>query len=144
MPASLPVRGEWIETGPLSRHLASAHMSLSRSDSVESICAVLTCASEEYEDMFQESLLTDVLYEDALNKIILPNSERLRAADGRFRLEDLLYAMLKHAPHSSGRRYVAICLHIAHQKGEDGVVNAAKVWLENLLLPSTFFCLSPY
>ncbi|KAN0132173.1 hypothetical protein V8E53_009939 [Lactarius tabidus] len=111
-------------------------MSLPRSDSVESICTVLTCASEEYEDIFaQESLPTEVLSEDALNKIIRPNSERLRAADGRYRLDDLLYAMLEHAPHPSGKRYVAICLHIAHQKGEDGVVNAAKAWLDNLLLP---------
>ena len=119
-------------------------MSLPRSDSVESICTVLTCASEEYEDIFsQEDLPTEVLYEDALNKIIRPISERLRAADSRYGLDELLYAMLKHAPHSSGRRYVAICLHIAHQKGEDGVVNAAKAWLDNLLLPSTLFHLSP-
>jgi hypothetical protein len=120
-------------------------MSLPRSDSVESICTVLTCASEEYEDIFaQESLTTEVLSEDALNKIIRPNSERLRAADGRYRLDDLLYAMLEHAPHPSGKRYVAICLHIAHQKGEDGVVNAAKAWLDNLLLPSSLIHVSLY
>ena len=118
-------------------------MSLPRSDSVESICTILTCASEEYDDVFaQENLPTEVLYEDALNKIIRPNSEKLRAADGRYRLDDLLYAMLQHAPHSSGRRYVAICLHIAYQKGEDDVVNAAKAWLDNLLLPSSLFHLS--
>ena len=51
--------------------------------------------------------------------------------------------MLKHAPHPLGRRYVAICLHIAHQKGEDGVVNAAKAWLDNLLLPSLLVYLFP-
>jgi hypothetical protein len=120
-------------------------MSLSCSDPVESICTVLTCASEEYEDLFaKEGLLTEVVSGDALHNIIRPNSERLRAADGRYRLDDLLYAMLKHAPHPLGRRYVAICLHIAHQKGEDGVVNAAKAWLDNLLLPSPLVYLSIY
>ena len=109
---------------------------MSYSDSFESICTVLTRASEEYEDFFaNEELLTEVLSDDALHNIIRPNSERLRAADGRYRLDDLLYAMLKHAPHPLGQRYVAICLHIAHQKSEDGVVNAAKAWLDNLLLP---------
>ncbi|KAH8993056.1 hypothetical protein EDB86DRAFT_2830278 [Lactarius hatsudake] len=43
--------------------------------------------------------------------------------------------MLLHAPNSLGQRYVAVCLHIAHKKGEDGVVNAAKAWSDNLLLP---------
>ncbi|KAF8256992.1 hypothetical protein EI94DRAFT_127631 [Lactarius quietus] len=111
-------------------------MSLPRSDSVESICTVLTCASEEYDDLFaKQSLSTEVLSDDALRNIIRPNSERLRAADCRYRLDDFLNAILMHAPHPLGRRYVAICLHIAHEKGEDGVVNAAKAWLDNLLLP---------
>ena len=117
---------------------------MSYSDSFESICTVLTCASEEYEDFFaKEELLTEVLSDDTLHNIIRPNSERLRAADGRYRLDDLLYAMLKHVPHPLGRRYVAICLHIAHQKGEDSVVNAAKAWLDNLLLPSPLVYLFP-
>jgi hypothetical protein len=112
-------------------------MSPPRSDSAESICAVLTRSPEEYEVLFaNEDFLTEALSDDALNSIIRPNRERLRAADGRYRLDDLLHAMLKHAPHPLGRRYVAVCLHIAHQKGEEGVVNAAKAWLDNLLLPS--------
>ena len=117
---------------------------MSYSDSFESICTVLTRASEEYEDFFaKEELLTEVLSDDALHNIIRPNSERLRVADGRYRLDDLLYAMLKHVPHPLGQRYVAICLHIAHQKGKDGVVNAAKAWLDNLLLPSPLVYLFP-
>jgi hypothetical protein len=46
--------------------------------------------------------------------------------------------MLEHAPHPLGRRYVAVSLHVAHQNGEDEVVNAAKAWLDNLFLPSSF------
>ena len=56
---------------------------MSYSDSFESICTVLTRASEEYEDFFaKEELLTEVLSDDALHNIIRPNSERLRVADG--------------------------------------------------------------
>ncbi|KAH9033502.1 hypothetical protein EDB85DRAFT_1951170, partial [Lactarius pseudohatsudake] len=105
-------------------------------DSLESICSVLTITSDEFDVVHKnETLLTDVLIDEARN-IIGKNRARLREADSRYRLDDLLSAMLLHAPNSLGQRYVAICLHIAHQKGEDGVVNAAKAWLDNLLLPS--------
>jgi hypothetical protein len=46
--------------------------------------------------------------------------------------------MLEHAPHPLGQRYVALSLLVAHQEGEDGVVDAAKAWLDGLLLPSVF------
>ena len=116
---------------------------LPRSDSAESIVSVLTCASDEFQNFYDnESLNTEILSDEALRNINRPNSASLRAADNRYRLDDLLSAMLMHAPHPSGKRYVAICLHIAHGKGEDGVVNAAKAWLDNLLLPSPLFYLS--
>jgi hypothetical protein len=85
-----------------------------------------------------------VLCDHVLRSIILPNSARLRLADPRCRLDDMLSAMLKHAPHPLGQRYVAICLLAAHQKGEDGVVTVAKAWLDNLFLPSTFVYFSHY
>ena len=128
-----------MTVGDATCHFTSI-MSLPRSDSAESICTILTCASEEYKVLFaNENFLTEELSNDTLDSIIRPNREKLRAADGRYRLDDLLHAMLTHAPHPSGRRYVAVCLHIAHQKGEEGVINAAKTWLDNLLLPSPFF-----
>jgi hypothetical protein len=118
-------------------------MSLPRLDSPESIRAVLTGASEEFKDFYDdEQLVTEVLVHEALDNIIGPNKERLREADNRYRLDDLLSAMLLHAPNPLGQRYVAICLHIAHRKGEDGIVNAAKVWLDNLFLPSPSLFLS--
>ena len=95
-------------------------MSLPRSDSTESILSVLTCASEEYQSFYgNEGRLTKALSDDALLNIIIPNSARLRAADKRHRFDDLLSTMLKHAPHPSGERYIAICLHIAQQRGEE-------------------------
>ena len=125
--------------------MVTSIMSLPRSDSAESICTILTCASEEYRVLLaKDNFLTEGLSHDALNSIIRPNREKLRAADSRYRLDDLLDAMLKYAPHPKGRRYVAVCLHVAHQKGEEGVVNAAKVWLDNLLLPSPFVRCSLY
>ncbi|KAH9056850.1 hypothetical protein EDB87DRAFT_1686731 [Lactarius vividus] len=99
-------------------------MSIPRSDSLESICSVLTLTFDEFKVVYDnETLLTE-------------------EADSRYRLDDLLSAMLLHAPNASGQRYIAVCLRIAHQKGEDGVVNAAKAWLDNLLLPSPFASLS--
>ncbi|KAH8992899.1 hypothetical protein EDB92DRAFT_1855517, partial [Lactarius akahatsu] len=104
-------------------------------DSLESICSVLTITSDEFNVVYEnDTIPTDVLIDEARN-IIGNNCARLREAEHRYRLDDLLSAMLLHAPNFLGQRYVAICLHIAHQKGEDGVVNAAKAWLDNLLLP---------
>ena len=112
-------------------------MSLTCSDSLESIRTVLTCTSEEFRDVYDDANIeTGTLVQDALDHIIGPNIEKLRAADKRYRLDNLLSAMLLHAPEPSGQRYVAICLHIAHGKGEDGIFNAAKAWLDHLLLPS--------
>ncbi|KAH9012724.1 hypothetical protein EDB85DRAFT_1900150 [Lactarius pseudohatsudake] len=111
-------------------------MSLLCSDSAESTYTVLTCTSQEFQSFYDnESLLTDDLSDDALRNIIGPNSARLRKAETRYRLDDLLSAMLEHAPHPLGRRYVAVSLHVARQMGEDGVVNTAKAWLDDLLLP---------
>ena len=84
----------------------------------------MRCTSEEYEDSYDnKTFLTEVLVEDVLRNVIRPNSARLREADRRYRLDDLLSSMLKDALHPLG---IAVCLHIAHQKGEDGVVNAAR------------------
>ncbi|KAH8993395.1 hypothetical protein EDB92DRAFT_398703 [Lactarius akahatsu] len=108
-------------------------MSLPHSDSTESTCAVLACPSQEFQHLYDnERLLTGDLSDEALRSIIGPNRTRLREAETRCRLDDLLSAMLEHAPHPLGRRYVAVSLHVAR---EDGVVDAAKAWLDNLLLP---------
>jgi hypothetical protein len=120
-------------------------MLLPTSNSADSAEPVLTRISKEFQELFEnESLLTEALSDDALRDIIRPNRTRLRAADSRYRLDDLLSAMLEHAPHPLGRRYVAVSLHVAYRKGPDGVVNAAKAWLDNLLLPSPFVHLSLY
>ena len=108
-------------------------------DSPESIHTILTCNSDEFWDSFNnQTLPTDVLSNAVVENIIRPNTERLRAADERYRLDLLLSALLDHAPHPLGKRYVAVCLDIANKKGHDGVVNAAKVWVQYLLLPSQF------
>jgi hypothetical protein len=120
-------------------------MNIPRTDSDESTCTILTCTSEGFEDFFNnERLVTEVLSDDVRRNVIHPNRARLRAAESRYRLDDLLYAMLEHAPDRLGQRYVAVSLHVAHQKGVDGIVDAAKAWLENLLLPSPFIYLSLY
>jgi len=120
-------------------------MPVQNPDSVESIRTILTCNSDEFWDSFNnQTHQTDVLSNVAVKNIIHPNSERLRAADERYRLDFLLSALLYHAPHPLGKRYIAVCLDIANQKGHDGVVNAAKVWVQHLLLPSQFVYFRPY
>jgi hypothetical protein len=47
--------------------------------------------------------------------------------------------MLEQALHPLGKRYVAVALLVAHQKGEDGVVNSANELPDNLLLPVSSF-----
>ena len=78
--------------------------SLPRSDAAESIFAVLSCSSEEYQDFFNnDSLLTEALSDDMLYKIIHLNSERLHKADKNYWLDKLLSAMLEEAPHPDGQ-----------------------------------------
>ena len=80
--------------------------SFPRSDAAESIIAVLSCSSEEYQDFFnKDSLLTEALSGDVLYKIIHPKSERLRKADKYYQLDKLLSVMLEEAPHPDGQRY---------------------------------------
>jgi hypothetical protein len=88
-------------------------MSLPRSDSLESIRTVLTRISEEFQVLYDnDNLNTGSLVQDTLKNIIGPNTEKLREADKRYRLHELLSAMLLHAPNPLGQRYVAMCLHI--------------------------------
>ena len=109
---------------------------MSKSDSAAS---VPTFSSEEYQTLYEDKkLLTEDLYKNVMDNVILPNSTMLRAADQLYRLDAVLYAMLEYAPHPLGVRYVAVSLLVAYQLGEDGLVNAARSWLDHLLLPSQF------
>ena len=56
------------------------------------------------------------LCDDVLLDTIRPNRARLRAADPRCRLDIMVSAMLEHAPHPLGQRYVALCLLGTHQR----------------------------
>ncbi|KAF9531568.1 hypothetical protein CPB83DRAFT_833263 [Crepidotus variabilis] len=114
---------------------------LQRNTSLESTCSVLSCTSKDFFDFFDGDLNTDILANDAINKIINPTKQRLIDAviipntTPRYDLYKLLTAMITHAPDPLGKRYVAVALHIAHQKGADDVVGIAKAWLEHLFLP---------
>jgi hypothetical protein len=64
---------------------------------------IVTCISQEFQNFYHnEGLLTEALSDDVLRNVIHPNKTRLRAR------------------HAAEKRYVAFCLRIAHQKGEDG------------------------
>ena len=79
-----------------------------------------------------EKLLTEAFFDGVLLNFFRPNSARLRRYVPRttdiiilYHLDNLLSAMSEHAPHLLGRRHAR--RRVAHRKGEDGVVNAAKV-----------------
>ena len=107
-----------------------------RTSSVNSICSVLTCRSADYEDWFENTdVSTDDLVADA-QAIVAQHRGSLHDAEKNYYLDRLLSGMLEHAPDGLGKRYVAIALHIAKGKGEAGVIDVGKAWLEHLFLPS--------
>lgn len=113
------------------------HMSHRRTMFFESTCTILGCKPGDFWSIYEnDKVATDVLSDDILTNVIGTNYERLRVADRRCHLDDLLSAMIIHAPHPLGQRYVAISLHIAYLKGEDAIINLAKAWMEHLFLPS--------
>ncbi|KIM47112.1 hypothetical protein M413DRAFT_422839 [Hebeloma cylindrosporum] len=102
----------------------------------ETICTTLKCTPDEFWSIYNNNdLATDALSDEILTNVIGAKHERLRAADRRCRLDDLVSGMIIHAPHPLGLRYVAVCLRIAHQKGEDTVFRLANAWMEQLFLP---------
>jgi hypothetical protein len=114
-------------------------MSHRRTMFFESTCTILSCKPEDFWSIYEnDKVATDVLSNDILHNVIGTNYERLRVANRRCRLDDLLSSMVIHAPHPLGQRYVAVSLHIARQKGEDAVINLAKAWMEQLFLPSQY------
>ena len=108
-------------------------------DWAESTCTSLSCTSAEFHELYDnDRLYTNTLSQDAIENIIGLNREHLREANPRYRLDVFLSAMLDMAPNQSGKRYVAVALHIAHKKGKDTVVDIAKTWMDYLFLPSRF------
>jgi len=104
-----------------------------------SICTTLGCTPDEFWSTYEnDKVATDVLSNNILTNVIGTNHEKLRAAERRYRIDDLLSGMIIHAPHPLGQRYVAVSIHIAHKKGEDAVIDLAKAWMEQLFLPSQF------
>lgn len=105
-----------------------------------STCTILGCTSDDFWHVYEnDQYPTEVLSNDVIANVLEPNHNHLRAADSRYRLDHLLSGMLEHAPHTSGKRYVAVALYIAHQKGTGTVINIAKAWMEHLFLPSERF-----
>ena len=106
-------------------------------DWAESTCTSLSCTSAEFHELYDnDRLYTNTLSQDAIENIIGLNREHLREANPRYRLDVFLSAMLDMAPNQSGKRYVAVALHIAHKKEKGAVVDIAKAWMDYLFLPS--------
>lgn len=89
--------------------------------------------------LFRGEILTTVqqlsCYERAIEEVIKPNQQLLSEVHQEYRLDVLLSAMLDHAPHPSGRRYVAVVL-VAQELGISVVVSVAESWMDCLFLRS--------
>ncbi|KAK7457200.1 hypothetical protein VKT23_010498 [Stygiomarasmius scandens] len=110
-------------------------MSRQRTAFIESFSGFLRCNSEAYFHIFNDDRLhTDVLSAGAQD-FIAEHKEHLRAANEQYLLDKLLLAMLEHAPHPDGKRYIAVAVNIAHRKGPEALVDVAKAWMEFLFLP---------
>lgn len=105
----------------------------------DSTCEILKCAPAEFWAYYEDSTSTETLANHVLRNVIHPNASFLRAANDEYRLDELLSAMLVHAPHPGGQRYVAVALHIAQGKGVEVLIELGKAWLEDLLFPSLSF-----
>jgi hypothetical protein len=67
---------------------------------LESTCTILGCTSEEFWSIYEnDKLAIHVLSDDVLTNVIGTNHERLRVADRRCRLDDLLSGMIIHMHH---------------------------------------------
>lgn len=108
-------------------------MSHARSQSVDSICNVLTCTSHDFDNFYKGGFSTDLLAEESLNNTINGKfHQELKTASVKCRLDKLLEGMVKYAPDPAGRRYVAVAIHVAHEKGAEAVVNLANAWMDLL------------
>ncbi|KAK7458140.1 hypothetical protein VKT23_010048 [Stygiomarasmius scandens] len=105
--------------------------------SFESICSIPTCPSSTFSALYEDdNISTQSLCDTAYGTIARYSQDLCAAGAGhRYRLDELLSGMLMHAPHPLGKRYVAVSLYIASQKGGDAVVDIARSWMENLFLP---------
>lgn len=93
-------------------------------------------SSNEYRDLYDSNISTEILAQDALNNDIRPNFECLRAASQQYRLDGLMSAMLTHTPDPSGKGNIAVAHHVIDRNRQDTVVNLTNTWMHGLFLPS--------
>lgn len=91
--------------------------------------------SAEYRGRFNTRESLEALT-TAAKIIVEENVEHLRKASKRSRLDRLLLAMLDHAPCNDGKRYTAIVIHMAEERGVHEVVSVARMWERYLCMNS--------
>lgn len=100
--------------------------------------SVALAESREYHQRF--NLREDVeMLVNAAKSVVKENEGILRAAKSRGRLDDLLLALLEHAPSDDGKRYVAIVIQMAREKGPQELVSVADAWERYLCIKSESF-----
>lgn len=111
-------------------------MTYMRSPSLEPLISALFPRPDEYWNLYERGPDTNALVDSVMVNVIQKHQQSLRKGHKLYQLDSLLHGMLTEAPHPAGKRHVAVSLHIAHTKGDAAVLELAKVWMENLFLPS--------
>ncbi len=102
-------------------------MTMSRE--LESVDFIQTLLSTQYKEISCWNDDLDTLTDNA-KRIIEDNATALREVTKRYKLDILLSAMLDHAPHPQGRRYVAVVLRAASERGSKTVLDVAEAWID--------------
>ncbi|KAJ7622994.1 hypothetical protein B0H17DRAFT_1112146 [Mycena rosella] len=115
-------------------------MSHTHNLSISSFCSTLSINSDDFLEVFENDHYdNDELVSEAHGIVNKHRRSLIQAAPkgSKYHLDKLLDAMLDHAPTPLGARYVAVALHVAATKDDNGssVVGAAKAWLDQLVLP---------
>lgn len=100
---------------------------------MESTIFLISCTPEEFWNVYEGPSRTDDLAETAMTNVVKKYEIPLREESDDYKLDLMVYGMLKEAPHPAGKRYVASALLVANEKGT--VMLLANAWMTRLFIP---------
>jgi hypothetical protein len=117
--------------------VVSVVMSANPTPSEDSTCEALGLHLNSFSSRWDSGHNTELYCQEVRDKILKPHAETLKSQYNTYYVNKLLEAMIEHAPHPDGKRYVAVALLSAMDVGLENVIKCAESWAEHLILPST-------
>lgn len=124
-----------------SQHAFNSTMPLAYPSAENSVISILLGKSLYYRELFDRNRNDNLdKLVNAARTVVSENAQALKKASiiKGYRLDNLLFAMLDHAPHVNGKIYVATVLQIAKNKGPGVVVKVAEAWGYYIFLKCEF------